>query len=120
MDVRFIWAEKVPPDDQAEGLHEFGLSWYRFAEEPSGLDPSLAPVPAVWVKFDAVEQLEIIQARFPEAKLGPASSFTEALIFAENRERAKTLQKNLIALLGSREDDAAMEEILREDTMEDY
>ena len=121
MKVQAVWAVKVVPDDEAEGLHEFSLAWYRFTTDPGDIDPTLkVPArPAVWVKFSKVEQLELMQSSFPEAKLGPAGSFTEALHFADNWARAQELQKRVAAALKDEEEDD-MGRILKEDTMEDY
>jgi hypothetical protein len=121
MKIEAVWAVKVVPDDEAEGLHEFSLSWYRFTKDPAEVDPTLKiPArPAVWVKFSKVEQLELMQSSFPEAKLGPAGSFTEALHFADNWARANELQKRITATL-KEEEEEEMGKILKEDTMEDY
>ncbi|NKE71125.1 hypothetical protein [Candidatus Manganitrophus noduliformans] len=121
MKIQTIWAVKVVPDDEAEDLHEFGLSWYRFAKEPIETDPVLKipAKPAVWVKFSKLEQLELMQSDFPEAKLGPAGSFTEGILFAESWDKAEALRKKVHAvLLGEGEDE--MGKIIKEETMEDY
>lgn len=121
MKVEAVWAVKVVPDDEAEGLHEFSLSWYRFTKDPSDVDSVIkAPArPAVWVKFSKMDHLEEMQLRFPDAKLGPASSFTEALLFADTWARAQELQKKVAAALKGEEEDE-MGRILKEDAMEDY
>lgn len=121
MKIQTVWAVKVVPDDEAEDLHEFGLSWYRFAKEPTEIDPVLKipAKPAVWVKFSKLEQLELMQSDFPEAKLGPAGSFTEGILFAESWDKAQGLQKKVLSvLLGEGEDE--MGKIIKEETMEDY
>lgn len=122
MKIQTVWAVKVVPDDEAEGLHEFGLSWYRFAKEPTETDPVLKipAKPAVWVKFSKLEQLERMQSDFPEAKLGPAGSFTEGILFAESGEKAETLLKRVRAVLGGEEEEDEMGKIIKEETMEDY
>jgi hypothetical protein len=120
--VEAVWAIKTPPDDEAEGLHEFSLYWYRFSQDPQEVDPAFrTPArPAVWVKFGRLEHLERIQSGYPEATLGPVSSYNEALIFTENWEEAQALQKKVAAFLEEEEeDDDGMGEILKEDTMED-
>jgi hypothetical protein len=121
MNVQAVWVVKVVPDDEAEELHEFSLSWYRFTNDPAEIDPTLKiPArPAVWVKFSKVEHLELMQSDFPDAKLGPASSFTEALLFADDWDRAQALQKKVTAVLKG-EDGDEMGRILKEDAMEDY
>jgi hypothetical protein len=121
MKIQTVWAVKVMPDDEAEQLHEFGLSYYRFATDSTETDPVLKiPArPAVWVKFSKVDQLELMQTSFPEAKLGPAGSFTEAILFAESWEKSEALQKKVqAALRGEGEDE--MGKIIKEETMEDY
>ena len=121
MEVQAVWAVKVVPDDEAEALHEFSLSWYRFTKDPAEVDPTLkVPArPAVWVKFSKVAQLELMQSSFPDAKLGPAGSFTEALHFADNWARVRELQKRIIVTLKEDEGEE-IGKILKEDTMEDY
>jgi hypothetical protein len=122
MKIQTVWAVKVMPDDEAEELHEFSLSWYRFAKDPAEVDPVLKipAQPAVWVKFSKLEHLERMQSDFPEARLGPAGSFTEGILFAESWEKAEALQKKVDAVLrgGGKEDE--MGKIIKEETMEDY
>ncbi|MFI5303750.1 MAG: hypothetical protein ACHQYP_03035 [Nitrospiria bacterium] len=122
MTVKLVWALKIAPQDDLEGVHELGLGWYRFEDEKGHSDQSLhqAARPAVWVKFNHSEQLERIQNAFPEAKLGPAASFTEALIFAESWDTGKTLEKKVHLLLEGEKEGDDMEAFFREDTMEDY
>lgn len=122
MKIETVWAVKVEPDDENDDLHEFGLSWYRFSGDPAAIDPVLkVPArPAVWVKFSRLEHLELVQSNFPEAKLGPAASFTEAILFVGSREEAYALQKKVEALLRGDEEDDEMGRILKEDAMEDY
>lgn len=122
MKIETVWAVKVIPDDEAEDLHEFALSWYRFSDNPADTDPTLkVPAkPAVWIKFSKVEHLELTQSTFPEAKLGPASSFTEALLFTETMEKAKALQKKVKEVLRGEDEEDEMGRILKEDAMEDY
>ena len=122
MKIQTVWAVKVVPDDEAEDLHEFGLSWYRFAKEPTEIDPALKipAKPAVWVKFSKLEQLELMQSSFPEAKLGPAGSFTEGILFAESWEKAQALQKKVNAVLRDEAEEDEMGKIIKEETMEDY
>jgi len=122
MKIQTVWAVKVMPDDEAEDLHEFGLSWYRFSKDPAAIDPVLKipAKPAVWIKFSKLEQLELTQSNFPEAKLGPAASFTEGILFAESWEKAQLLQKKVSRALRDEEEEDEMGEILKEDTMEDY
>lgn len=121
MKVEAVWAVKVVPDDEAEGLHEFALAWYRFTEDPAEVDPILKipAKPAVWVKFSKADHIELMQSSFPDAKLGPSSSFTEALLFADNWARAKELQKRVTVAL-KEEEGEEMGQILKEDTLEDY
>ena len=122
MKIQTVWAVKVMPDDENEDLHEFALSWYRFSKDPAEIDSALkVPAkPAVWVKFSKLEQLELVQSNFPEAKLGPASSFAEAILFAESWEKAQALRKKVYAVLRDEEEADEMGQILKEDTMEDY
>jgi hypothetical protein len=123
LNVEAVWAIRVVPDDEAEELHEFGLAWYRFTHDPSQLDPVLKipAKPAVWVRFGQVGHLELIQADFPEAKLGPSSRYTEAILFAESWDKAKNLKEKVLDLLeGEEEEEEGMGKIIREDTMEDY
>ncbi len=122
MVIKRVLAVKVPPQEDGEGIHELGLTWYRFEDkiENSDMPFKESARPAVWIKFSQVEQLERIQGAYPEAKLGPASSFTEALIFAENWEKGDELQKKVTLLLQNTGEVDEMEAMLREDTMEDY
>ncbi len=123
MTIKLIWALKIAPqDDAVENSHEFGLSWYRFEDDIGAFEKSLQQSvhPAVWIRFSQIEQLERIQGAYPEAKLGPASSFTEALLFAENWEQGKALEKKATLLLEMEKEVDEMEAILREDTLEDY
>jgi hypothetical protein len=123
MTIKLIWAFKIAPqDDEAKNSHEFGLSWYRFEDEIGYFEKSLQQSvrPAVWIKFSQIKQLERIQGAYPEAKLGPADSFTEALLFAENWEQGKALEKKVTLLLEMEKEVDEMEAILREDSMEDY
>jgi len=119
--VETVWALRVPPDDEAEDLHEFALAWYRFSTEPGGLDPTFkqSARPAVWVRFGNAEHLERFQAGFPEAKLGPSSRFTEALILLESWKDATALQPKVLRLLGE-EREEGLERIIRQDALEDY
>lgn len=122
MKIQTVWAVKVVPDDEAEGLHEFGLSWYRFANNSTETDPVLKipAKPAVWVKFSKLEHLELMQSDFPEAKLGPAGSFTEGILFAESWEKAEALYKKVQTVLRGEEGEDEMGKIIKEETMEDY
>ncbi|MBI3805031.1 MAG: hypothetical protein HY282_14870 [Nitrospirae bacterium] len=122
MKIQTVWAVKVVPDDEDEALHEFALSWYRFTKDSAETDPVLKiPArPAVWVKFSKVDHIELMQSNFPEAKLGPASSFTEAILFTESWEKAQALQKKIYGVLRDEEEEDEMGQILKEDTMEDY
>jgi hypothetical protein len=122
MMTKLVWALKVSPRDDAEGLHELGLSWYRFENEIKHFEESLQPSarPAVWIKFSQIEQLDRVQRAYPEVKLGPADSFTEALIFSENWEEGEELEKTVLILLEKGDENDEMEGILREDSMEDY
>ena len=122
MAVKLVWALKVAPRDDAEGLHEVGLSWYRFENEIENFDKTLQPSarPAVWIKFSQIEQLERIQRNYPEVKLGPADSFNEALLFSDKWEEGVELEKKIHLLLEKEEEGDDMEEMIREDTMEDY
>jgi hypothetical protein len=121
MKIQTVWAVKVVPDDEAEDLHEFGLSWYRFAKDPADMDSVLKiPArPAVWVKFSKLEHLELMQSDFPEAKLGPAGSFIEGILFADSWAAAQTLQKKVHAVLGGDAEENEMGKINKEETMED-
>ncbi len=119
-DVYAVMATQVPPDEEDEGLHEFSLYWYRFTDNPASVDPRLSARtrPAVWVRFKEISQLETLQGSYPEARLGPSSSYTEALIFSESWEEAKQLQKKVATLLSQNEDDT-LKGLLAEDTLED-
>ena len=121
MKVQAVWAVKVPPDEEAEDLHEFFLYWYRFAENRSDIEPSLRPSakPAIWIRFGRASHLERIRDGFPEAKLGPGASFNEALIFAEEWAGALTLKEKVSNLLGEEEGNDEMSDVIKEDTMED-
>ena len=122
MIIKLVGAVKVAPQDD-DTIHELGLTWYRFEEFPEiSAIPAHGPVvrPAVWIKFSEVEQLERIQGAYPEARLGPAGSFNEALIFAESREKGEELEKKVMRLLQGDKEVDDMEAMLREDTMEDY
>jgi hypothetical protein len=120
--VKAVWALRVAPDDEAEDLHEFGLAWFRFTEGPASVDPVIkAPArPAVWVRFGGVEHLDKMQRIYPEAKLGPSSRYTEGLIFADDWERALTLENEVASRLKGGEEDDPMDQAIREDTLEDY
>ncbi|MBI3593603.1 MAG: hypothetical protein HY200_01455 [Nitrospirae bacterium] len=122
MDIQLVWTLKVAPKDENETLHELGLSWYRFEQKRENFEFSLQKKirPAVWIQFSQIEQLERIQGVYPDAALGPASSFTEALLFAENQETGETLKKKVTQLLQMENEIDEMDALLREDTMEDY
>lgn len=122
MKIKAVWAVRVVPEDEDETLHEFALAWYRLTEDPDDVDPNLKipAQPAVWVKFSKFEQLESMQAHFPEAKLGPVSSYTEAILFAESPEAARALQKKVYGALRDEEEEDEIDRLLKEDTMEDY
>jgi hypothetical protein len=122
MMTKLIWALKVAPQDDADGLHELGLSWYRFQNEIGDFDKSLQPSarPAVWIKFSQIDQLDRLQRAYPEVKLGPADSFNEALLFSDRWEEGEALKKNVLLLFERGEESDEMEGILREDTLEDY
>lgn len=126
--IEAVLAIRVPPPDDEEaeeGLHEFALLWYRFVDPVSAdMDRISNPLAraAVWIRFGAVEQLERIQTYYPEAPLGPVSSFTEALLFAESWDRAQTVKETVITLLQKDENDDEeneMMEFLKKDTLED-
>lgn len=120
--VESVWAMKTPPpDDEDETLHEFSLHWYRFSQDPDEVDPDFRSPsrPAVWVKFGHFEHLQKMQSGFPEATLGPVSSYTEALIFTESWNEAEALQKKVALFLEGGAEEDEMEEINKEDTMED-
>lgn len=124
MTIKQIWAVKVRPDEEAEDLHEMGLSWYRFSDQPLLSDPELQKIarPGVYIQFNRIEELERVLASYPEAKLGPASAFTEALLFVENWEKGVETCRKVRHLLqeGERGDTHdEMDRLLREDTMED-
>jgi len=57
--IRLVWALKVPPADDMEGLHEFGLSSYQPEEEIGRFDKSLRQNArfAIWIKFRGKDQL---------------------------------------------------------------
>ncbi|HET6371386.1 MAG TPA: hypothetical protein VFG95_09320 [Nitrospiria bacterium] len=120
--IEAVWALRVAPDDEAEDLHEFGLAWYRFTNDPTLVDPVIkSPArPAVWVRFGRVEHLERMQRSYPDAKLGPSSRFTEGLIFAENWDRARALVSEVASRLKGADEDDSMGQAIREDTLEDY
>jgi len=117
--VEPVWALQVLPDDEDEDLHEFALSWYRFTPDSDWVEPTLksSPRPAVWVRFGTVEHLARLQAGFPEARLGPSSKYTEALIFSENWQAAHSLRERILDAL---QEEDGMDEVIREDTLEDY
>jgi hypothetical protein len=122
VEIKLVWTIKEAPQEQNEELHELGLGWYRFKQNPGDFEKSIQAKarPAVWIHFSQIEELDRIQGAFPDAPLGPASSFTEALIFADSLEEGEALKKRITRLLeGNREVDE-MEALLREDTMEDY
>ncbi len=121
MKVLAVWAVQAFPDEACVDLHEFALRWYRFTADPTLIDPVLRrPArPGVWIRFNQVEELEQVQARYPEAALGPAASFTEALIFTKEWEQAQTLQATIFGL-SVHSDAEEMARVIREETMEDY
>ncbi len=116
--VKAVMAAQVPPDEEDEALHEFFLYWYRFTEGSLPASGSLRTRPAVWVKFGEVAHLEAIQANYHEAKLGPTSSYTEGLIFTETYEEAEQLTRKVATLLAQDEEET-LNDILKEDTLED-
>jgi hypothetical protein len=120
--IEAVWALRVAPDDEAKDLHEFGLAWYRFTDDPDSVDPIIKapPRPAVWVRFGQVEHLDRMQRSYPEAKLGPSSRYTEGLIFAENWEGARALESEVASRLKGGDEDDSMDQAIREDTLEDY
>ncbi|MFY9270689.1 MAG: hypothetical protein WAO55_13185 [Candidatus Manganitrophaceae bacterium] len=120
MKIQTVWAVKVVPDDENDHLHEFALSWYRFTSDSTETDPviKLPAQPAVWVKFSKVDQLEKMQSSFPEAKLGPASSFTEAILFAESGKAAGALRERVETLLRDEEGPDLLGEILKEEMID--
>ena len=139
-EIQTVWALRLPPDDDATDLHEFFLSWYRLtpatpstpSTDDSAAPPSAPPPaqPAVWIKLGKVEHLEIVQTFYPEARLGPAASFNNGLIFTESWAAAQSLQKKIERHFAQRdaEDDggdteaeteAALHTILKEDSLED-
>lgn len=122
MDIQLVWTLRVAPQDENETLHEFGLSWYRFEQKRDDFEISVQKEirPAVWIRFSRIEQLERIQGAYPDAALGPASSFTEALLFSENLETGEALKKKVTLLLQMEKEIDEMDALLREDTMEDY
>lgn len=122
MITRLVWALKVAPRDNTDGLHELGLSWYRFEDQLGDFDKSLQSTvrPAVWIKFSQIEQLDRLQRAYPDIKLGPADSFNEALLFSDQGEDGEALKEKIILLLEKGDENDEMEGILREDTMEDY
>ncbi len=119
-EVQTVMATQVPPDDEEQGLHEFFLYWYRFTDRPELVDPALSARtrPAVWVRFREISHLETLQAHYSEARLGPSSSYTEALIFSESWEEAKQLQKSIATLLAQDEEET-LGDLIAEDTLED-
>ena len=124
MEIRTVWAEKsAPPDGDDESavpaLHEFGLSWYRFSQIAPATVGRYPAVAAVWIRFRALSELETIQTYFPEAKLGPAASFTEALIFADDWKGGEALHCRLVALVERQQAAAEMDKIIKEETLED-
>lgn len=127
MDIQTVWAEKcAPPDDDgdshesgASALHEFGLSWYRFSQAMPATVGRYPAVAAVWIRFRAVSELETIQTYFHEAKLGPAGSFTEALVFADSWKGAEALHRRIVALVEREREADDLGEIIKEETLED-
>ncbi len=121
MGVQAVWAEKVTPDNPAGDLHEFFGAYYRLTPERPWTDAAIKAEaePAVWVRFERVEQLERLQAGYPEARLGPVSSYTEALLITETWDEAQKLRDRVAALFEA-EEAGEMDELLKEDTMEDY
>ena len=120
--IKLIWSIKIPPQDDLNGLHELGLSWYRFEEKIENFEKKLqnAALPAVWIKFNRIEQMERLQSVYPEAKLGPATSFNEALIFADSLEHGEEIRKKVTSLFEMGKEVDEMEAVFREDSMEDY
>lgn len=116
--VKAVMATQVPPDDDDESLHEFFLYWYFFTEDPQEREDPRRTRPAVWVRFGEVSHLKAIQFHYPDARLGPSSSYTEALIFTETWDTAKQLAENVSALL-IQEQEETIGEIIEEDTLED-
>ena len=129
MEIQTVWAEKCPPpDDECDGdgdksgtpaLHEFGLSWYRFSQTAPATVGRYPAVAAVWIRFRALSELETIQTYFHEAKLGPAASFTEALIFADSWKGAEALHRRIVALIERERTADDLGEAIKEETMED-
>jgi hypothetical protein len=118
--VKAVWAIQAPPDDEDDTLHEFALRYYRFSASAEEGNPLLRipAKPAVFIQFRKLEQLKIIQHQFPEAKLGPASAFTEGILFTKSWEEATRLQEKVRSTLLEEADDE-MAETHAEDTLED-
>jgi len=119
MQVKAVWASRVPPDEEVEDLYEFSLYWYRFFEE-LGSRPSNCR-PAVWIEFSRIEHLKRIQINYPEATLGPSSSYTQGLIFTETFQDAQTVQEKVLSLLQNEEtfEENELYNIIQSDSMED-
>jgi len=114
MQVKIVWAIREQPDDEDTDLHEFGLFYFRLIELEA--PPEEMAIPAVWVRFTNVSQIETLQFHCPDARLGPAHSFTGGLVLTKNQEEAEMLCKKLNQIFM----DAEMKEMLDEDVMEDY
>ena len=114
MQVTLVWSIREQPDDEDTDLHEFGLFYFRLVE--SITPPEDSAIPAVWVRFTEVSQIETLQFHCPDARLGPAHSFTEGLVLTQTVEEAQALCKKLERIFL----DAEMKELLDEDVMEDY
>ena len=120
--IKLVWVLKVAPQEKNLRLHEFGLSWYQFEEKIENFEKSLQhnARPAVWIEFSKIEQLERIQGAFSNVKLGPATSFSEALIIENKQEKAEEIMKRTLCILNTENEVDEMEVILREDSLEDY
>ena len=48
MVIKLVLAVKVPPQEDGEGIHELGLSWYRFEEKIENLSFFLKEYSYFW------------------------------------------------------------------------
>jgi len=121
MQVTVVFAIREQPDDEDTNLHEFGLIYFRLIE--SATFSETTAVPAVWVRFSDVRQIEMLQFHCPDARIGPSHSFTEGLVLTKDLEEAEALCKKLgrgFAGPGKKNMDIEMKEMLDEDVLEDY
>jgi hypothetical protein len=118
--TKTVWAIRVPPDDEDDTLHEFFLLYYRFSDSAEESDPhvGLPAEPAVFIRFQNIDQLKRFQAQFTEAKLGPSSAFTEGILFTKSWEEAILLQKKVCSVLLEDSDDE-IADAHAEDALED-